>query len=93
VESPVFSPQDEAVIQNHVNEIAALPEDRFTEFKELVVRHRRDAIGLETFLHPDRPGHAIDLGYQLVSKSHLAIEIVRRATEIREIRGAGSQNG
>lgn len=93
MESPVFSPEDEAVIQNHVNEIASLPEERFVEFKEEVLKLGRNVIDLVPFLHPDRPGYVSDLGYQLASKYHLASEIVRRAKEIREKRGMGSQNG
>ena len=93
MESSVFSPEDEAVIQNHLYEIAALPEDRFTQLKSDVVNLGNIVVDLGMFFHPDRPGHACDLGYQLASKTSLAIEIVRRASEIREKRKTESQNG
>lgn len=91
-EAPPLSVEDEAVIQNHLNEIAALPEAKFIQLKMYLREISFSLAAAADTFHPDRPG-TYDLGERLRRDFSLAREIVRRANKIRQDRRAGGHNG
>lgn len=80
-----FTHEDENIINNHVNEIAALPEEQFTEFVDGVVNARSTLVEVLRTLHPDRPGQN-DLGQLFDKDIGLLMEITRRARDLRSER-------
>ncbi len=81
--TPEFSPEDELFINNHLNEIAALPEEKFSELVEKSVRLRNDIIEIADILHPDQPGK-YDLSNRFIGDADLLAEIIRRARVSRD---------
>ena len=82
--TPEFSPGDELFINNHLNEIAALPESKFSELVDLAVKLNTDTIEIADILHPDQPGEH-DLSNRLIRDVELLAEIIRRAKVLRNI--------
>lgn len=82
---PSFTPEEESIINNHINEISALPEDRFTKFVDDIVNVRSTLVEVLRTLHPDHPGQR-DLGQRFDKDIGLLLEITRRAKDLRSKR-------
>ncbi len=84
IEEPEYSREDELIINNHLNEIAALPEEKFSVLVDLAVKLNTGTIEIADILHPDQPGK-YDLSNRLIRDVELLSEIIRRARGLRDI--------